>query len=149
MSIGIYIDPPSTSLLADRFFEETSGRRESSLARCLAFVKHRFEAQGIPVHTADRMPAPAGSDTHLYVSIGNHANYPALLYRPDVVLSAFIVTESPVVEPRIFRGLERAKHHFKRIFSCVGQAEIASFAGTAVDCVALRWPIDFRGVDLP
>src|SRR5260370_39393107 len=118
MSIGVYIDPPSASLLADRFFERATGRNESSLARCLAFVKHRLEAQGIPMHTSDRMPAPAGSDTHLYVST-------------DVVLSAFMVTESPVVEPRIFRALERAKHHVKRIFSCLDQAEIAPFASTA------------------
>jgi len=149
MSVGIYIDPPSAILLADRFFKVTSGRHESSLARCLAFVKHKCEAQGISVHTADRMPAQQGSDTHLYVSIGNHANYHALLSRSDVVLSAFLVTESPVVEPSIFRGLGRAKHHFKRIFSCVDNAEIGRFATNSVDCLPLRWPIHFRGVDLP
>jgi len=149
MSVGIYIDPPSAILLADRFFKVTSGRHESSLARCLAFVKHKCEAQGISVHTADRMPAQQGSDTHLYVSIGNHANYHALLSRSDVVLSAFLVTESPVVEPSIFRGLGRAKHYFKRIFSCVDNAEIGRFASNSVDCLPLRWPIDFRGVDLP
>jgi hypothetical protein len=147
MAVGIYIDPPSARLLEDRFFERSTGRDESSLARCLAFVKERFEAQGIPVHTADRMPAPTGSDSHLFVSIGNHANYSALSNRPDVVLSAFMVTESPAVEPRIFRGLKRARHHFKRIYSCIDQAEITPFVGTAVDCIPLRWPIDFRGVD--
>jgi hypothetical protein len=149
MSNGIYIDPPSASLLDDRFFEKPTGRNESSLARCLAFVKHRFEAQGTPVHTSDRLPAPSGSDSHLFVSIGNHANYPLLSKRRDVVLSAFMVTESPVVEPRIYRGLKCAKHHFKRIFSCIDQAEIAPFTGAAVNCIPLRWPIDFRGVDLP
>lgn len=149
MSVGIYIDPPSASLLGDRFFELSTGQFHSSLARCLAFVKETFEAQGIPVHTADRMPAPTRSDTHLYVSIGNHANYASLSNRADVILSAFMVTESPTVEPRIYRGLGQAKHHFKRIFSCVDQSEITQFAGTDVDCIQLRWPIDFRGVDLP
>jgi hypothetical protein len=148
MGIGIYIDPPAARLLQDRIFEPSTGRHHSSLPSCLAFVKYTFEAQGIRVHTADRMPAQAASDNHLYVSIGNHANYRRLSNRSDVILSAFMVTESPVVEPSIFRGLGRAKRHFKRIFSCVDQTEIPQFAGTAVDCIPLRWPIDFQGVDL-
>src|SRR5689334_10321462 len=118
MGVGIYIDPPSRSLLADRFFAPAIGRSHSSLPGCLSFMKNMFEAQGVRVHTADRLPAPNGSDMHLYVSIGNHANYPALSARPDVILSAFMIIESPVVEPRIYQGLKRAKHHFRRIFSC-------------------------------
>jgi len=149
MSVGIYIDLASARMLEDRIFEQATGRYHSSLARCLAFVKSTFEAQGVHVHTADRLPEPTTSDTHLYISIGNHANYVALSKRPDVVLSAFMVTESPVVEPRIFQDLQRAKHHFKRIFSCIDQAEIPRFAGSPVDCIPLRWPIDFHGVDLP
>jgi alpha(1,3/1,4) fucosyltransferase len=148
MGIGIYIDPPSPILLRDRFFEPATGRLHSSMPGCLAFVKATFEAQGVPVHTADRLPAPNGSDLHLYVSVGNHANYPDLLDRPDVILSAFIVAESPVVEPRIFRGLKRAKRHFKRIFSCVDRLEVTRFAGVGIDSIPLRWPIDYRGVDL-
>ncbi len=148
MGVGIYIDPPSLGLLEDRFFERTTGHFQSSLAGCLGVVKNTFEAQGVRVHTADRLPAPNGSDLHLYVSIGNHANYRALSKRPDVVLSAFMITESPVVEPRIFRGLKQAKRHFKRVFSCVDQAEVTNFAGAHVDCTPMRWPIDYRGVDL-
>jgi len=61
----------------------------------LGVVKDTLEAQGVSVHTADLMPAPSGSDIHLYVSIGNNANYRALSERPDVVLSAVMVTECP------------------------------------------------------
>lgn len=147
MSVGIYIDPPSRSSLEDRWFEQTTGRFHSSLARCLAFLKASFEAQGIPVHTADRLPAPSGPDRHLYVSVGNHDNHERLSTRPDVILSAFLVTEAPVVEPRIYQGLRAAQHRFKRIYSCIDQEEVAEFAGTKVECIPLRWPIDFRGVD--
>jgi hypothetical protein len=149
MSVGIYIDPPAASLLQDRFFGRSTGRFHSSLARCLGFVKDTFEAQGISVHTADLLPEASGSDQHLYVSIGNHANYRHLANRSDVILSAFMVTESPVVEPRIFRGLRDAKHHFKSIYSCFDASEMTEFVGGPVDCLPLRWPIDFHGVDLP
>ena len=145
MSVGIYIDPPSVRLREDRFFKESI----SSLARCLAFVKETFEAQGVRVHTADRMPAQTGSDKLLYVSIGNHSNYVNLSTRPDVVLSAFMVTESPTVEPRIYQGLPAASRRFKRIYSCIDQGEITEFTGAPVECIPLRWPIDFRSVDLP
>jgi len=60
-----------------------------------------------------------------------------------------MITESPVVEPRMFRALKQAKHHFKRVLSCVDETEVAYFAGTHVDCIPLRWPIDYRGIDLP
>ena len=147
MSVGIYIDPPAKSLQQDRFFARSTGRFHSSLARCLTYVKDTFEAQGIAVHTADLLPAPTRSDRYLYVSIGNHANHARLSSRTDVILSAFMVTEAPVVDPRIFRGLEAASHRFKRVYSCVDQGEITHFTGTRVECIPLRWPIDFRGVD--
>ena len=149
MGIGIYIDPFSAKALGDRLFEPNTGRYHSTLPGCLAFMKNVFEAQGVCVHTADRIPTSIGSDTHLYVSIGNHANYLSLTNRPDVILSAFMVLESPVVEPRMYLEVKRAKRHFKRIFSYIDQAQFTQFAGTAVDCISLRLPIDFHGVELP
>lgn len=144
---GIYIDPPSAALEGDRFLAPTTGKYHSSLTRCLAYVKSTFEAQGIAVHTADLLPPPSGSDTHLYVSVGNHAHHGRLMGRKDVVLSAFMVTESPVVEPRIFRGLRAASRRFKRIYSCIDQREMGALVGAPVECRPLRWPMDFRGVD--
>lgn len=147
MSVGIYIDPPSKRLLGDRFLDPTTGKYHSSLIRCLAFAKATFEAQGIPMHTADRLPPPSGTDRHLYISIGNHEHHAQLSQRSDVILSAFMVTEAPVVEPRIYRGLAAARHRFKRIYSCIHQDDITEFVGTPVDCIPFRWPMDFRGVD--
>jgi hypothetical protein len=149
VSVGIYIDPPSKSLLEDRFFCRHSGRFHSSLARCLAFVKETFEGQGIPVHTVDHLPPPGSSGTYLYISIGNHENHERLSMRQDVILSAFMVTEAPVVEPRIYRGLRVAKKRFRRIYSCIDQEANTEFVGERVECIPLRWPIDFRGVDEP
>ncbi|MEO7336983.1 MAG: hypothetical protein ABIV63_10420, partial [Caldimonas sp.] len=100
MSVGIYIDPPSKSLLQDRFFTQSI----SSLARCLGFVKATFERQGIRVHTVDRLPPPGGADRHLLVTIGSLATYPSLAHRSDVTFSAFMVTESPIVDPDPYRG---------------------------------------------
>jgi alpha(1,3/1,4) fucosyltransferase len=56
-----------------------------------------------------------------------------------------MVTESPIVSPRIFAGLKRAKHHFKRVLSCIDQAEMPRLVG----CIPLRWPMDFNTVDEP
>ena len=147
MNVGIYIDPPSKGLMEDRFFARSTGRFHSSLARCLTFVKETFEAQGVAVHTADLMPAPADSNRILYVSIGNHNNHARLSHRSDVILSAFLVTEAPVVEPKIYRGLRDAKKRFRRIYSCIDEAAITEFAGEPIACKPLRWPMDFRGVD--
>jgi alpha(1,3/1,4) fucosyltransferase len=149
VSTGIYIDFPSASLLNDRCFQWNTGRFHSSLLRVLAHMKKGLEAQGVQMHTADLLPPQTGRDRHIYISIGNHANYPRLATRRDVVLSAFMVTESPIVEPRIYRGLAHARHYFKRIFSCIPGAEIRRFTGADVECLPLRWPIDFRGVDMP
>lgn len=146
MGAGIYIDPPAKRLLDDRFFAPATGINHSSLARCLTYVKAWFEARGVPVHTADRLPAP-GSDRHLYLSIGNHENHEALSRRADVALGAFLVTEAPVVEPAIYEGLPAASRRFRRIYSCIDGAEASEFAGAPVETLPLRWPIDFRGVD--
>jgi hypothetical protein len=147
VSVGIYIDPPSKRLMGDRFFALNTGRSHSSLARCLTFVKEAFEAQGIAVHTADLMPPPTHSNQNLYVSIGNHDNHARLSSRSDVTLSAFLVTEAPVVEPKIYQGLREAKSRFRRIYSCIDQASITEFVGEPIACTSLRWPVDFRGVD--
>lgn len=147
MSVGVYIDVPAKSMQEDRLFARHTGRYHSSMNRCLAHVKETFERQGIPVHTADLLPPPGGSDRYLYVSIGNHENHKRLAERPDVILSAFMVSEAPVVEPRIYQGLRAARHRFKRIYSIIDEAAITEFIGERVPCIPMRWPLDFRGVD--
>ena len=79
----------------------------------------------LPVHSADLMPPPNGIDRHLYVSIGNYKNHERLASRPDVVMSAYMVTEAPVVEPLIYEDLRVAQRRFKRIYSCIDAAAIA------------------------
>ena len=148
MTAGVYIDPPAARLLRDRLFASEGGGAHSSLTRCLGFVKERLAASGVPLHTADRLPAPGGEDRHLYLSIGNHERHAELAKRPDLAMGAFFVTEAPVVEPSIYEGLPAASRHFRRIYSCISDpGEVAEFAGERIQCLPLRWPIDFRGVD--
>jgi alpha(1,3/1,4) fucosyltransferase len=150
VSSGIYIDPPAERLLDDRLFAAAGGVAHSSLTRCLGFVRDSLAAQGIPLHTADKLPPPADAVRHLYLSIGNHARHEQMARRPDLVLGAFFVTEAPVVEPSIYAGLPAASRRFRRIYSCISdESEVAEFAGERVKCLPLRWPIDFRGVDRP
>ncbi|MEA3058116.1 MAG: hypothetical protein QOF34_931, partial [Sphingomonadales bacterium] len=145
--MGIYIDPAQRSLLQDQLFTRNTGRSQSSLIGCLRYLKETFEPQGIEVHSADLMPPPNGIDRHLYVSIGNYKNHERIAARPDVVMSAYMVTEAPVVEPLIYRDLRVAKRRFKRIYSCIDPAAIEEFVGEPVDARPLRWPIDYHGVD--
>jgi hypothetical protein len=149
VSIGVYIDVPAKSMWQDRLFEMKGGRYHSSMNRCLTYVKETFERQGIPVHTADLLPPPGGPDRYLYVSIGNHENHKRLAERPDVIMSTFMVSEAPVVEPRIYKGLRAARHRFKHIYSIIDEAAIAEFIGERVPVTPMRWPMDFQGVDQP
>ena len=149
MTVGIYIDPAQKSLLQDQLFTRNTGRNQSSLIGCLRYMKEIFEPQGIPVHSADLMPPPNGVDRHLYVSLGNYKNHEQVAARPDVVMSAYMVTEAPVVEPLIYEDLRVAKRRFKRIYSCIDAEAIAEFVGEPVTTIPLRWPIDFTGVDEP
>ena len=95
-------------------------------------MKEIFEPQGVPVHSADLLPPPNGTDRHLYVSIGNYKNHERLASRPDVIMSAYLVTEAPVVEPLIYEDLRVAKRRFKRIYSCIDAAAITEFVGEPV-----------------
>jgi alpha(1,3/1,4) fucosyltransferase len=149
VTVGIYIDPAQRSLLQDHLFTRNTGRNQSSLIGCLRYMKEIFEPQGVPVHSADLLPPPNGVDRHLYVSIGNYKNHERITARPDVVMSAYMVTEAPVVEPLIYKDLRVAKHRFKRIYSCIDADAIAEFVGEPVPARPLRWPIDYRGVDGP
>ena len=44
-------------------------------------------------------------------------------------MSAYMVTEAPVVEPRIYEDLCVARRRFKRIYSCVDAAAMTEFVG--------------------
>jgi hypothetical protein len=149
VTIGIYIDPAQKSLLQDQLFTRNTGRHQSSMIGCLRFIKEVFERQGVLVHTADLLPPPNGRDRHLYVSIGNYENHERIAARPDVIMSAYMVMEAPVVEPLIYQDLRIAKRRFKRIYSCIDAEAITEFVGEPVDVVPLRWPIDYHGVDEP
>ncbi len=147
--VALYVDPPSAALRQDRFFDLSTGLFHSSLARCFSHLRDVLRAEGVAVHTADRLVAQPLDGRNLYVSVGMLENYGRLSKRPDTRLSAFFVTESPIVEPRLFKGLADARHHFARIYSCCDGGSLEPFVGSPLDTRPLRWPVDFEGVDQP
>jgi alpha(1,3/1,4) fucosyltransferase len=149
VSVGIYLDPAQKSLLQDKLFVSNTGRHHSTMIGCFSYMKEMFERQGVPVHSADLLPPPNGTDQYLYVSIGNYTNHERLASRPDITMSAYFVMEPPVVEPLIYEDLRVVKRRFKRIYSCVDASAMTEFVGEPVPAIPLRWPIDYKGVDEP
>ncbi|MHC4513500.1 MAG: glycosyltransferase family 10 domain-containing protein [Planctomycetota bacterium] len=145
--VALYIDPPSPSLLRDRLFELSTERFHSSLARCCALLKTHLESLGVSVHTVDYLPDTTGVARNIYVSIGTLSNYRKLGKRPDTTLSAFFVTETPVVSPPMFKGLRQAQAAFKRVYSVCDDPAVERFVGGPFECRTLRWPMDIESVD--
>jgi len=145
--VALYIDPSSHHFLGDRLFQLHSGGFHSSLARCWVHLREVLTACGVPVHTADLMPEDVTGHHNVYVSSGILTNYRRLARRQDTTLSAFLVTESPIVEPKLYRGLETAQRFFKRIYSCSDDPDLERFVGAPLSCEPFRWPLDFADVD--
>lgn len=144
---SLYIDPPSRHFLGDRLFEPTGGKFHSSLARCFVRLRDHLSTRGIPVHTVDRLPSVATPEVKVCVSFGLLREYRRLARRPDVRRSALFITESPIVEPLLYRRVGRARPYFKRLYSCSDDPALAQFLGIPFDGFTFRWPMDRRCVD--
>lgn len=145
--VALYIDPASPSFLRDRFFDSNGASHAGDhILAPYAYLWKFFNAKNIPVHTADYLPAHPDGTRNLYVSIGNPANYRKLSRRTDVVLSAFFAMECPIVEPSIYRALNRAQHYFKRIFSWSDSPSLERFVGGRLRCEPFRWPQSYESV---
>jgi hypothetical protein len=148
--IALYIDPPSHHFVGDRLFELFEGRYQSSLAQSCSFVRDCFTAKGIPVHTADYLPerTRSGGTPHrnVYVSLGRLSSYRRLSRRSDVILSAFLAMECPIVVPSMFRGLKKVQHYFRRVYSCMDSVSLEPFVGGPLRCEPIGWPQVFNRV---
>jgi len=145
-TLAVYIEPPSHHFANDRLFAEDvvpfAGER---IMAPYTYLRETFARRGIAVHTADLIPAPS-HHTVAYVSLGNLRNYRILARRSDVILSALIALECPIMDPELYRGLPDAQRFFKRIFSWSDNASLERFTRGSLRLEPFCWPQSFDGV---
>lgn len=140
-NVRLYIDPPSRHFLQDRLFSNERARYAGdNLMAPYGYLRDHLEQRGIEVHTADYLPEEPTGDLNLYISLGLFRDYWKLARRQDVVLSAFFVFESPVVEPSIYRGVTRFQDKFRRIFTWSDSASLLPFTRQPLRCQHFHWP---------
>ena len=146
--ITLYIDPTSHHFLDDRLFVLNDGRLNGDHMNApYVHLRDYLAARNIAVHTADRLPPEnERNGKNIYVSMGMFDNYPSLAKRPDIIMSAFFAMECPIVEPSLYRELNRAQTIFKRIFSWSDSASLEHFVGGPLRCRRFCWPQAFDDV---
>jgi hypothetical protein len=145
--VALYIDPPSHHFLEDRLFAVDYARLNGDqlLAPYVALREH-FTAQGVDVHTADRLPASPTGNRNIYISMGRIPDWKRFEQRADTVLSAFFAMECPIVEPQLYRSLPRVQQHVRRIFSWSDSRSLERFVGQPLTLTSFRWPQSFSDV---
>ena len=144
----VYLDPASHHFLGDRLFMDDPGRLNGDRQNApYAHLRDHLAEQGIPVHTADFLPASVDGETvKIYFSLGRYDQVEALARRPDVVLSGFFAMECPIVEPSLFRALPRLARRFRRVFSWSDSPSLRRFTGADLPLRPFRWPQSFDTV---
>ena len=146
-NVALYIDPPSHHFLGDRLFDAstnpTSG--DNILAPYLV-LRERLATRGITAHTADLLPTKDDGLRKIYISVGRLANYRRLAEREDIVLSAFLAMECPIVEPSTFRALPGAIRYIRRLLCFAGGDALRPFTGQRLDVQRMTWPQCYDGI---
>src|SRR5882724_1173697 len=146
-SVALYIEPPSRGFLRDALFDlHGAAHAGDQILAPYAHLRENLSSLGIPVHTADYLPKETIGMRNIYVSIGNADHYQAISRRGDTVLSGLFAMECPTVEPGMYRSLNQAQHHFKRIFSWSDSSSLEPFVGGPLRCEPFRWPQSFETV---
>ena len=148
--VALWLDPLSPRLEQDRLFDPAntpmSGER---ILEPYVHLRARLAEAGVPVHTGDllvRGLEPAGS-LNLYATMGLWTRYRRLAQRSDTLLSAFLVNECPIVEPRLFAELPRAGKAFRRMYSFADDEAMRPFLGAPLHFEPFRYPYPFTSVD--
>src|SRR6476620_3096520 len=116
--IAVFVDPFTRHFERDALFDPEADAASDNAFEPFVYLRRFLEQRGISTHTADYLGDPKFErQVNLYFSFGLRHRYRELAKRPDVVLSSFFAFECPVVEPRLYRELERAGRYFKRIYS--------------------------------
>jgi hypothetical protein len=146
-SASLYVDPPSPALLNDELFNLDNCRFNGDhyLAPYVS-MRDQLTREGVTVHTVDRLPENSSNGRNLYVSIGNLSHYRALAGRSDVILSACLAVECPVVDPALYRGLKDAQRYFKRVLTWSDGEALEPFVGGPLKCERFHWPQSFDDV---
>jgi hypothetical protein len=145
--IALYFDPPSHHFLGDRLFDRSfASHSGDQILEPYAYLKDLLNARGVTVRTADYLPSRPDGARNIYVSAGILTNYQHLSSRRDVVLSAFFAMECPTVDPVMYRGLKRAQHFFKRVYSWSDSGSLEPFVGDVLRCLPFKWPQSFNSV---
>jgi hypothetical protein len=145
--VALYIDPPSHHFLGDRLFLVDDYRLGGDqLLAPYAALREHLTAQGVSVHTADRLFATLPGGRNIYISMGRIPDWNRLEGRGDTVLSAFFAMECPIVEPKLYRALPSIQRHVKRIFSWTDSRSLERFVGRPMTLNSFRWPQSFSEV---
>lgn len=145
--VALYIEPSSHHFLKGKLFIVNDGRLNGDRINApFAHLRDFFEARGIVVRTADFLPEKPNGTRNIYVSMGMLNNYPKLVSRPDVTLSAYFAMECPIVDPALFRALPDASRHFKRLMTWSDSDSLKPFVGSELPFQSFRWPQSFDKV---
>lgn len=143
----LFIDPPSKHFFQDRLFSNEKARYAGdNLMAPYVYLRAYLQQRGIEIHTADYLPEKSDNRTNLYISLGLFRDYQLLNRRPDVILSAFFIFESPIVEPSIYRKITRIQGNFRRIFTWSDSASLIRFTRQPLQCQHFHWPQSFEEV---
>jgi hypothetical protein len=144
--VGLWIDPVTHHLEADRLFMRGAAGYTGEDVDIWLYLQDWFAQRGVSVHTADRLldGSAKAASLNVYVSFGTRHRYTKLTKRSDVVLSGFFARECPVVEPKLYRDLDKLSQSFKRMFSFSTGEALRPFlrAPVAFDRFRLTQPHD-------
>ncbi len=139
--VALFIDPTSPRFERDALFDLGGNIYAGDHINApYARLKDWFEQRDVSVHTADLLDDRSDDLRKVYISLGIRDRWPRLAGRDDVVLSAFLALECPIVEPRLYLDLDQAARQFGRLYSFSDARSLRPF---------LRAPLTFHSFRIP
>ena len=146
-NVALYIDPPSHHYLQNRLFEVDDSRLNGDgLQAPYVYLRDYLQNKGVAVNTVDYLPATENGTKNIYISFGVLSNFQTLAERNDTILSGYFAFECPIVEPRMYQRLKKARNYFKRIFTWSDDSSLKRFVGKSLDYETFLLPQSFNQV---
>src|SRR5581483_3266811 len=144
----LFLDPLSYHLEGDRLFDaRNTAKSGERILEPFVLLRERMAERGVATHTGDLIGKVPPTPVNLYATLGIRHRWRSLARRGDVILSAFLVNECPVAEPRIFTELPSAASSFRRLYSFAGDDAMSEFTGVPLSFRPFRYPYPFDDVD--